>query len=77
MCFVCFPNKKFCQNQSLINHLKTHEKEKSFKCQECPKSFSTEKSLTQHVNLHNKAFWCNICNKQFKAKCSLKKHEET
>ena len=53
MCFICFPNKKFCHNQALTDHLRTHEKEKSYKCKECPKSFYTDKGLTQHVNLHN------------------------
>ena len=55
-CLICFPNLTFASNRNLVNHLKTHEKEKSYKCTECTKSFSTSLSLSQHNNLHIKAF---------------------
>ena len=63
-CNLCFPAKKFSKNAALINHLRTHEREKSYECEECLKKFSCNDSLIQHVKLHNAAFWCNLCNKK-------------
>ena len=73
-CCLCYPNRQFANNTNLVNHLKSHEKEKSYTCKDCPKSFSTQVSLSQHEKLHNNVFWCNICPKKISTKQGLQKH---
>lgn len=46
------------------------------KCQECPKVYTTRKSLTRHVkSAHdNEIFQCNVCDKAFNHKENMRRH---
>ena len=53
--------------------------EKLFKCQFCDKRYSTQKSLNQHMNIHDesKDFKCDVCLKIFPNKAHLNTHYRT
>ncbi|ODM90679.1 putative zinc finger protein [Orchesella cincta] len=48
----------------------------TFKCQLCPKTFSTNQGLKAHLICHSseRPFACGQCNKRFKTRGSLKRH---
>lgn len=58
-------------NQCDINHwllfIRTHTKEKNYKCKECDKSFSTSSGLRTHERRHTgvKDFQCSLCDMSF------------
>lgn len=39
---------------------------KKFKCENCPKSYKSQSSLSRHMNVHKeKKFTCSVCEKKF------------
>lgn len=75
-CLICYPNKTFVTQTTLENHLRHHERDKSFHCEECSKAFYTEASYKQHYKLHIKSYWCNLCHTKFTTKGALTTHEK-
>ena len=52
---------------------------KNFNCQVCYKSYSSKRSLNQHMNIHDesKAFKCDVCLKVFSLRKDLDRHYRT
>lgn len=75
--YCCACKKKNVTFSNLINHIRTHTKEKPFSCSVCSKSFSVRESLTLHKKLHagNKPFHCSKCNYSSASKWNLLLHE--
>ena len=67
-----FPTKRHL----MIHQSKTHGKQ--LKCHHCPKSFSTDANLGEHIkNVHSsQKFFCEQCGKTFSAKSYLKAHQK-
>lgn len=59
-------------------HKKVHEKyEYATKCQQCDKSFASEKQLNSHFNnRHKKDFYCDFCDQKFTTSRGLQSHVE-
>ncbi|XP_071758273.1 uncharacterized protein LOC139913992 [Centroberyx gerrardi] len=65
-----------------ISELKYHQRvdhEKPYQCQECGKSFLSEKCLTNHEMRHNddRPENCLVCNRGFRNRYDLKQHMRT
>lgn len=55
----------------------THEKRRTFKCENCSKEFSDKSNLNTHLRTHSKEkpFKCPTCGQYFSTKGNLKDHE--
>lgn len=73
----CFCQKVFTRREQLKIHLEaTHCKSKEMICDLCPKTFFSEKIISQHMRLVHtrKSFACNICDIKTVDKYQLKRH---
>ena len=63
---------------ALKDHIKTHEenRERSYACDSCDKSFYTKPLLKAHLTIHSneKLFSCNNCGKSFNRRRHLDQH---
>ncbi|XP_055317616.1 zinc finger protein 28-like [Sitodiplosis mosellana] len=66
---------------TLKHHVKSHSVIKTpetFKCDMCPKVFTTQKSITRHKRQHrmtmNKSFICDYCQKPCRDKLAITRH---
>ncbi|XP_071391554.1 zinc finger protein 91-like [Centroberyx affinis] len=75
-CSVCKMNFKqlVCLRQ---HYLKSHKKEGSFLCSQCPKGFSTLSNLIKHQKTHTgeRPYQCSHCPKTFTHLTMLTRHE--
>jgi KRAB domain-containing zinc finger protein len=63
---------------TLSNHLIAHKNKKKYLCDDCKKSFNTERTLKQHKKTHeDNQFTCSTCDLSFVRKKSLKQHNES
>ena len=54
---------------------KKHKQErKPLECEICGSTFTQNRSLKSHMNIHTKPFKCEICNSAFSSKIYLKNH---
>ena len=55
-----------------------HNKTKNFSCNQCSKSFYTNKELKRHLDIHEKKrfFICDVCDHIFNRLSTLKRHKE-
>lgn len=73
----------FIRKARLICHMRTHWSSgpvnlESLNCDQCNKSFTSEKLWRNHIELHKrKPFWCPRCCKGFFNEHSLEKHLQT
>lgn len=78
-CYTCF--KEFDTQNSLHNHLATHQDLLLFVCDICMQPFKTRNDLSRHASTHNdnisKNRTCKICLMTFKTSFHLKRHELT
>ncbi|XP_043942935.1 LOW QUALITY PROTEIN: uncharacterized protein LOC122814417 [Protopterus annectens] len=78
--YICAEFKKcFIQRTALEQHERTHigEGEKTYKCAECSKGFTTARNLSNHLSIHSgeKPYKCPECSKCFRQKGDLVIHE--
>ncbi|CAJ1061596.1 zinc finger protein 90-like [Xyrichtys novacula] len=71
---------RFVRKARLCGHMRIHKSRgpvnlESLKCDQCNKTFASEKSWMTHIELHKlKPFWCLSCAKGFFSEDSLEKH---
>uniref|UniRef100_A0A8C6XHU6 Uncharacterized protein n=1 Tax=Naja naja TaxID=35670 RepID=A0A8C6XHU6_NAJNA len=87
-CFEC--GRRFDRSSSLINHQRTHTREKTYPCTSCEKSFMCARSLLRHRKIHEtrkaggplppkptlgeKSCVCSDCGKRFVYSYLLMRH---
>lgn len=73
-CPVC--SKK---TQHLKEHMRSHTKEKPFKCELCDMEFSSRSNRSRHIKIHlnDRPHVCEICNRAFTIRHKLKTHMKT
>ena len=64
---------------AMEKHIRSHTKEKPYKCGICDKAFTQQYNLCQHLLTHPKTstktpFKCGFCDKAFNQKFSLSRH---
>lgn len=65
---------------ALKTHIEKHRKEKSFKCRQCGKRYSSKEHLKEHTKRrhddgkHQKSYPCGICGKMLTAALELSQH---
>lgn len=72
VCELC--GKKFLNDALLKGHMLSHSDAKTFKCNQCDKTFRFQSSLCIHMNSHNKKIECKICHHKFTSKQGLEIH---
>ncbi|KAF5307813.1 hypothetical protein FQR65_LT06685 [Abscondita terminalis] len=72
----CGECNKLCKNEKTLSvHMRMHKQTKSFKCDNCPKTFTQASNLNAHVNrFHMKK--CKLCNKRFSSLNLLEAHQK-
>ena len=85
--FICLTTKESLQLKpfecditkitNMAEHKKIHTSVKSFECEICKKSFSSNQDLTRHKRVHTgeKPYSCEICKKEFSRDSSLAEHK--
>ena len=74
-CSLC--SKTFTYNSRLVDHMRTHLKEKSVSCYLCEKKFYSQSNVNKHINeVHRKLklFACTLCDKSFATRPHLETH---
>ena len=67
------------KNAAYLKHMKWHDDEKSLKCKDCLKTFTTNLDLATHEKIHKKHTnpkTCDSCGKYFASKGSLQRHSK-
>lgn len=70
----------FCHNvfqdkADIFKHVEIHaSEEEPYKCENCPKTFTTSKMRKEHQHEHERMYACEKCGKHFRIKSLLKKH---
>ncbi|XP_067637751.1 zinc finger protein 382-like isoform X3 [Eurosta solidaginis] len=75
VCHVC--GTKYAKSSSLVDHImRSHQKERRFKCDICSKAFYSPPTLKEHKNSHKKVrdYICEVCEKAFKSRKHLTQH---
>ncbi|XP_059150373.1 zinc finger protein 236-like isoform X2 [Physella acuta] len=74
-CSLC--GRIFAKWNQLQRHLKTHDEDKPFRCNQCPMSYNIEDNLLLHLATHvgpDRDPICPECGKKFSRVASLKAH---
>ncbi|XP_021703916.1 zinc finger protein 160-like [Aedes aegypti] len=74
ICELC--GKKYATITSLVVHRSQHKEYQRFKCDECPKAFTFQCYLENHIRIEhrNERLICPLCGKLFKYGPDLKRH---
>nr|XP_054598263.1 zinc finger protein 431-like isoform X1 [Nothobranchius furzeri] len=77
VCEVC--SKNFYRQFHLMKHMNTHQEQRPFACDQCPRKFRNAETFEHHLLRHEEkkhaAFKCQLCEKSFKTKMCLKSHQ--
>ena len=81
-CQFCEVPHSYTNVSALNRHIKTTHEGKRYKCNDCDKTYVSNKELKFHSRRHqnreiSKIFKCNPCDKTFERKYQLKQHERT
>jgi len=75
LCKIC--KKEFSSTYKLATHMKRHQGDLNFPCNECDAMFASTASLNKHKLSHQKSFQCELCQKMFSRKDNLTAHLQT
>ncbi|KAK9509121.1 hypothetical protein O3M35_006507 [Rhynocoris fuscipes] len=73
-CIIC--TTPFAQKEHLLEHMRSHPRDRPYVCNECGKAFPLRGNLMFHAKMHQKdrPFRCDLCSKDFKCKGHLVTH---
>ncbi|EDS41442.1 zinc finger and BTB domain-containing protein 6 [Culex quinquefasciatus] len=74
-CHIC--SQEFARRNYYLRHMKMHQTENQFKCNECDKIYPSDKKLQEHIRITHRGerpFQCNICSKTFPRSFTLNHH---
>jgi len=76
-CTVC--HIKYSGRCELLQHMRTHDKERPFFCKICGSNFKQVVHLRAHMRMHTgeKPFKCSVCARNFRQKAILDQHMRT
>ncbi|EDS41441.1 conserved hypothetical protein [Culex quinquefasciatus] len=77
-CHIC--SQEFARRNYYLVHLKMHQTENQFKCNECDKTFSLDKLLQEHIRIKHRGerpFQCKLCPKTYPRASTLFMHVKT
>ncbi|XP_077428115.1 uncharacterized protein LOC144055734 [Vanacampus margaritifer] len=77
-CDIC-TDKHFTGAHKLARHMRSHTREKPFRCPDCPTVFSESYHLTRHMRVqhHGGRYVCLACCQSFQSLAELKSHKKT
>ncbi|XP_061880037.1 zinc finger protein 501-like [Entelurus aequoreus] len=77
VCPVC--GKTLASAYYLSSHMRSHTREKPFRCSVCARNFGRRSSLNVHMRIHTgeKPFSCSVCAMNFAHRSSLNTHMQT
>lgn len=78
-CSLSCDTKPFTTKYELFEHLQQkHAADKPYKCRECQRTFATTKTLSKHIEVHdrNRRPTCKYCGLQFVQFHSMVKHQK-
>ena len=68
-------DKAFVHYAGLKIHTQSHRTDRSFSCENCPKTFKTKRTLVNHMKLHYAPnLQCSFCDKKCRTNSSLRSH---
>ncbi|XP_037047667.1 zinc finger protein 93-like [Bradysia coprophila] len=74
---ICCGN-KFNRRYAIIAHMRCHTNPDEYRCEQCGKSFTTNKALKNHIDNHvpldSRAFKCDLCTSSFAKAATLRRH---
>lgn len=73
-CDICGKTMKQCLKKTMMYHIRLHKDVRPFKCDICPKSFSSENALKKHNLTHSKPYVCQVCEMGFSRRYLLTDH---
>ncbi|KAK1900545.1 Zinc finger protein 227 [Dissostichus eleginoides] len=77
VCEVC--NKSFSRQFHLMKHRNTHQEQRPFSCDQCPRRFRNTETFEYHLLRHEERKYatlkCPLCEKMFKTQMHLKTHQ--
>ncbi|KAL9704794.1 hypothetical protein quinque_008312 [Culex quinquefasciatus] len=74
-CHIC--SQEFARRNYYLRHMKMHQTENQFKCNECDKIYPSDKKLQEHIRITHRGerpFQCKICSKTFPRSFTLNHH---
>ncbi|KAL1378953.1 hypothetical protein pipiens_003878 [Culex pipiens pipiens] len=74
-CPIC--SQEFARRNYYLRHMKMHQTENQFKCNECDKAFSFEKQLQEHIGVthrRERSHQCKQCPKTYLTAAALYSH---
>ena len=69
--------KQFNTKINFTRHSPLHSRKKLYSCSACDKSFFSQSTISEHMNMHIGKFKCAECDKCYGSSCNLEVHQRS